>query len=152
MPNGTATAFAMPTTIWPVAMRIARSSPQAREAMLTARSIVLCAIGGAVLAILATLISVFQPPSPLGEDTYGTRAYGYKAVYETMSALGIEQQRESAPPSQATAKTDTYVLWAPQPNFVQMEPVYLERLRQWVRDGGRIVLSPQANRDRPQIA
>jgi hypothetical protein len=120
--------------------------------MLTARSIVLCAIGVAVLSLFATLVSIFQPPSPLGEDTYGTRAYGYKAVYETIAALGIDQRRESAPPSDATAKTDTYVLWAPQPNFVQMEPVYLERLRQWVRGGGRIVLAPQAKRDRPELA
>jgi hypothetical protein len=119
--------------------------------MLTARSIVLCAIGGAVLVLFATLVSIFQPPSQLREDSYGTRAYGYKAVYETITALGIDQQRESAPPSGATAKTDTYVFWAPQPNFVRMEPVYLERLRQWLRDGGRIVLSPQATRDRPEI-
>ena len=117
--------------------------------MLTARSVLIVAISLAVIALLGGLISLLQPPDQggLGMDTYGTRALGYRAVFDTLTALDFDQRRELGPPNATELSNSTLVLWSPQHDLVQIEPVYLERLRQWLRNGGRIVVAPQAKRD-----
>src|SRR5262245_61157000 len=113
--------------------------------MLTARSVVIAVIVVAVLSFIGALVSLLRPPDQggLGTDSYGTRAHGYRAVFDTLDALGVKVQRGLAPPNETVGPESTLVLWGPLDDLVQIEPVYMQRLRQWVRDGGRLVLAPQ---------
>src|SRR4051812_25208979 len=149
MPSGMAPASARLAIIRPVGLPTPRFAARARCCMLSARSVVVTAIVVAVLALLGSLISLLRPPDQggLGADTYGTRATGYKAVFDTLAELGIDQQRGLAPPSEMLGKETTIVLWGPQSDLVQVEPVYLGRFSQWVRNGGRLIIAPQPLRD-----
>jgi hypothetical protein len=117
--------------------------------MLTARSVLVITVSLAVLALVGGLISLLQPPDRggLGRDTYGTKAEGYRALFDTLTELKFDQRRELAPPNAADLAGATLVLWSPDPDLVQIEPVYLARLRQWIRSGGRVVVAPQAVRE-----
>jgi hypothetical protein len=117
--------------------------------LLTARSILITAIAIAILALVGSLISFLQPPDQggLGMDTYGTRAQGYRAAFETLQELNFDVSRALNPPNDTVDQTTTLVLWAPQNDLVQIEPIYLQRLRQWIRNGGRLIVAPQAKRD-----
>ncbi len=70
--------------------------------MLTGRSVLIAAVIVAVLAGLGSIVSLLQPPDSngLGSDTYGTRAAGFKAVFNLLSELGVEQQRGLGPPTE----------------------------------------------------
>ena len=108
--------------------------------MLTARSVLIITVSLAVLALVGGLISLLQPPDRggLGRDTYGTKADGYRALFDTLTELKFDQRRELAPPNAADLGGATLVLWSPDHDLVQIEPVYLARLRQWIRSGGRV--------------
>ena len=57
--------------------------------MLTGRSVLIFAIILAVLSLLGMVVSLMQPPDRegLGSDSYGTRARGYKAVFDLLEEL-----------------------------------------------------------------
>src|SRR5690348_7446539 len=101
--------------------------------MLTGRTVILAAIVLATLSLLGSLVSMLQPPDQdgLGIDTYGTRALGYKGVFDTLRELRIEVRREFGPPSEKASKHNTLVLWGPQSDLIDVEPTYLQRMRQW---------------------
>jgi hypothetical protein len=117
--------------------------------MLTGRTVIIAAIVLAALSLLGSMISMLQPPDQdgLGIDTYGTRALGYKAVYDTLRELGVDERREFGPPSEKANKNTTLVLWGPQSDLIDVEPTYVRRLRQWIRSGGRLVIAPDPNRE-----
>jgi hypothetical protein len=117
--------------------------------MLSGRTVIIAAVTLAALSLLGSLISMLQPPDQdgLGNDTYGTRALGFKAVYDTLRELGVEEHREFGPPSERANQQSTLVLWGPQSDLVNAEPTYLRRLRQWIRGGGRLVIAPDPNRE-----
>lgn len=117
--------------------------------MLTARSVIITVVVLATLSILGSLISLLQPPDGdgLGIDTYGTRALGYKAVFDTLAELGYEERRELSPPTEAISKNSTLVIWGPLTDLASSEPTYLWRLRQWIRHGGRLIIAPLPNRE-----
>ena len=99
----------------------------------------------AVLALIGSLISLLQPPDHggAGADTYGTRAYGYREAFDTLAELKLDVRRALGPPSEAVDETTTLVLWAPENDLINVEPVYLKRLRDWVQHGGRLIVAPQ---------
>ncbi len=117
--------------------------------MLTARSVLIMAVAVAVLAGIGALVSLLHSPDSngLGSDTYGTRASGFKAVFDLLAQFGVEQQRRLAPPTEMIETNTTLVIWSPEIDLVDVEPTYLHGLRQWVRSGGHIVIAPQASRD-----
>jgi len=112
--------------------------------MLTARSVVITVIAVAVLSIIGTCLSLLRSPgsSGLGGDTYGTRAHGQQAVFEVLSELNIPVERQLLPPTAALDRQVTLVFWAPNHNLVQLEPAYLQKVSEWVRSGGRVVVAP----------
>jgi hypothetical protein len=117
--------------------------------MLTARSVIITVIVLVIVSLASATISLLKSPdrSGLGSDSFGTRAGGYRAIFDTLGDLGYDIQRGLLPPSERLDDVATVILWAPLDDLVQVEPVYFERLAKWVGSGGRVVLAPQARRE-----
>jgi hypothetical protein len=117
--------------------------------MLTGRSVLITAIIIAAISLVATVISLLGPPdrNGLGADTYGTRAQGYRAAFDTFDELGFDVRRGLAPPTESVELGTTLVLWDLDQALVEAEPVYLEKLRQWIRNGGRLIVAPPSQRE-----
>lgn len=83
------------------------------------------------------------------KDSYGTRFYGCRAIFDTLRHLGLPAERTLTPPDQAAARATrrlagnavTLILWSPSPSMVAIEPEYLKHLRPWVENGGRLVIA-----------
>ena len=112
--------------------------------MLTARNVLIVVVVVAVVSLIGAVYSLLQPPGQdgLGDDTYGTRAHGQRALFETLEELDVPVDRVLIPPTQVLDRQITLVLWGPHPKLVKIEPVYLRRISEWVRDGGRVVVAP----------
>ncbi len=112
--------------------------------MLTARSIVITTIVIAVLSIVGGCLTMLRTPDHggLGRDSYGTRAYGHRALFEILKELDVPVRRRLAPPTAKIDKHTTLVFWASDAYFVQLEPAYLKPIADWVRAGGRVVVAP----------
>lgn len=112
--------------------------------MLTARSVVIATMTVAVVSLIASCLSLMRSLDSGGaaSDSYGTRAQGYRALFETLHELQVPVERVHVPPSDALAKPVTLVLCAPHADLVQLEPVYLRQVRKWVENGGRVVVAP----------
>ena len=111
--------------------------------MLSARTVITVVVVIFVLSVLATVHSMMRPPDQqgLGADSYGTRAHGYRALYEILAALGASEERALQPPSGVLDRSATLILWAPDDELVGNEPVYLQRVARWIHDGGRAVVA-----------
>lgn len=113
--------------------------------MLTARSVILAIVVAALLSVLGAMISLFwggDRQSTVGRDSYGTRTNGYQAVYELLEELDYHTDRSLIPAAPSNSTSTSYVLWSPQHRLVQTEPSYFTKLAQWVREGGRLVVTP----------
>lgn len=112
--------------------------------MLTARNVILATVIVAVVSVVAAVVSLMRPPGSdgAGGDSYGTRAHGQKALYDTLRALRVPVERSPIPPGGMLRDDTTLVLWGPHPKLVSVEPVYLRRVAEWVRRGGRVVVAP----------
>lgn len=112
--------------------------------MLTARNVVVLTIAIAVVSLASVCISLMQPPDSggLAGDSFGTRAHGQRALYETLSELGVRVERLLVPPTEALARDTTLVFWRPHFNLVNIEPAHLHAIAEWVRQGGRVVVAP----------
>lgn len=111
--------------------------------MLTARHVVTAVLAIAALTIVAMGISLWRSlePSPLGADSYGTRAHGQRGAFELLSDLQVPVERSLLPPDGNWQRPTTLVLWQPHESLIQMEPAYLARVAEWVRAGGRLVVA-----------
>jgi len=116
--------------------------------MLTGRTVIVLVVLVAALSLLGATVSLLRPPDRggLAEDSYGTRADGYRAIFEILAALGIDVQRGLGPPDATANAGSTLVLWAPDAELVRTEPTYLQRVGQWVKQGGRVVIALPAER------
>lgn len=115
--------------------------------MLTARSVILAILVTAVLTATASLVSLFwggESYSNLGRDSYGTQADGYRAVHDLLDALDFQTSRAFVPSLPPNPRKTSYVLWDPRDYYVQTEPSYLNQLAEWVRAGGRLVVTTSA--------
>lgn len=112
--------------------------------MPSVRSIILLAVLIVLLSVTIGALSMLQPPDSggMGGDTYGTRAHGFRALFEILSELDVPVRRRLRPPAAAMPTGSTLVFLAPHPNLVGVEPAYLQALHDWVRLGGRIVVAP----------
>lgn len=112
--------------------------------MLTSRNVIIAAVAISTLSLLAALISVLasSPGSGgRGKDSYGTRAFGYRGLFETMDELGWTVRREIAPPTGELDTDDTLVFLEPHSEMAIGEPAYLHDIRDWMERGGRVVVA-----------
>ncbi len=113
--------------------------------MLTARSVILAIVAVALLSVVGALISLMwgdDGRNVIGGNSYGVRANGYRAVYELLDELDYQAERSLVPMLNGDPTSISYVLWNPKARLVQTEPAYFASLAQWVREGGRLVVSP----------
>lgn len=117
--------------------------------MVSVRSAIVSAILLFVMAIGFSIINMTKTPDSGGfnNDSFGTRGRGFRALYETFDELDIAVQRELAPPGAKSFPEGTYVILEPSPIMAGTEPSYLQNLRAWVEEGGRIVIAPSVARD-----
>ncbi len=110
--------------------------------MPSVRSLILLSVLILVLSLLAAWWSLLQPPDSggMGQDSFGTRSYGYRAIYEVLNELGIETRRQFSPPS-PDPNQSTIVMINPDTALAAVEPTYLQSLLPWVEAGGRLVVS-----------
>lgn len=110
--------------------------------MLSTRSLILLAAGLLLACVIVGAIALTRPPDSggAGTDSYGTRAYGFRALHDTLNEVGVETIRQLHPPS-APRLGETLVLIAPSPEIVGSEPAYLKSLMPWVESGGRMVVA-----------
>lgn len=119
--------------------------------MLNARNVIVAAVGIVVLSTVVSVLHWIGPPdrNGMGDDSYGVRALGYRAVFETLERLDVPVQRQLVPSDRLPEETATLILWAPELDFVSNEPAPLRRVADWVREkGGRLVLAPPDPRAR----
>jgi hypothetical protein len=96
---------------------------------------------------------LLRPPDSGGAaaDSYGTRRSGQRGIYETLSELGVPVARRVEPPGRDLPPGTTLVLWGPDEQLVSQEPRHLQRLGDWVRGGGRVVLAGTQQLNRPLL-
>lgn len=112
--------------------------------MLTPRNVILASIAVLAISLVWGVISLLGEPDSGGRglDSYGVRREGQRGLYETLHELGLPVRRSVEPPGNGLPATCTVVLWGPQANLVAFEPRHLQRLAEWVNNGGRVVVSP----------
>jgi hypothetical protein len=121
--------------------------------MLSSRNVILVVVLLAVVSVAWAAISLLLPPDSNGmaPDSYGTQASGLRGLYETLTELHVPVQRGLVPPTAFLGKARCLLLWTPDPILVDMEPEYLERIKEWVRAGGRLVLVPPLDKDTVRV-
>ncbi|MFO0948299.1 MAG: DUF4350 domain-containing protein [Planctomycetota bacterium] len=78
-----------------------------------------------------------------GLDSHGVRAYGQRGLYETFERLGVPVQRITANPEPFLQDKGTIAYLGPLNPLLENEPGYLERVAAWVKEGGRVLISPR---------
>jgi hypothetical protein len=111
--------------------------------MLNTRNVVSAAVLLTVASLLGALLAFLRPPGGgLGIDTYGTRAHGYRGLYDILAELKIPVERANVPPTRVLKRDMTLALLEPSPELVSIEPMYLHAISKWVREGGTVVVAP----------
>jgi hypothetical protein len=112
--------------------------------MFTARRVILLTIAIAVLSTVGSLLSLLQSldRGGKGDDSYGTQARGYRALYEILGELHVPVERGLAPPTSYIDRAVTLVFWGSYPAHVRIEPAYLQKVAAWVKAGGLAVIAP----------
>ncbi len=120
--------------------------------MLNARNILALTIVIAVVSLAWGCLELARPPDSggMGSDSYGTRAYGQRGLFEILNDLRIPVERILGPPTGVVGRDVTLVLWKPDPDLVDLEPAYLRALSRWVENGGRVVVAPDERRAAPR--
>ena len=116
--------------------------------MPSVRSVILLAVLLLVVSVVAAFAALFRTPDSdgMGQDSYGTRGFGFRAIHDVLSELEIPTRRSFSPPDPGDT-TQTIVLLQPDATIAGTEPAYLHRLRAWVERGGRLVITlPRGDR------
>ncbi|WP_437206126.1 DUF4350 domain-containing protein [Planctomicrobium sp. SH664] len=111
--------------------------------MLIARNAILTAVGVTILCLVLGVLALLRPQSANGTgfDSFGTKAYGFRGLYELLEELHIPVRREVAPPHPSELGASTLVLLGPSDELINVEPAYLSQLVTWVEAGGRLVIA-----------
>ncbi|MGE3316163.1 MAG: DUF4350 domain-containing protein [Planctomycetaceae bacterium] len=114
--------------------------------MLNARNVVITVVVIGVVSIVAACVSLIGDPTGggLGIDSYGTRAHGYRGLFEVLEELKVPVERSTAPPKKILDREITIALLEPNAVITSTEPVYLTAIGEWVRHGGRLVVGPSS--------
>ncbi len=110
--------------------------------MLSTRNAITAVVALTVLSIGATVYNLTQPPDGggLGRNSYGTRAHGHRAIYETMEKLNLPVRRSHFPPPVGLEAGDHLVMIGPNQRLVEHEPEHLRRTAEWVNAGGQMLV------------
>lgn len=122
--------------------------------MLTPRHVIFASIIVLTISLVWGVISLMGDPDSggRGADSYGLRRDGHRALFETLTELGLPVRRSVEPPGGRQSVDRTIVLWGPQPMLVAYEPRHLHRLVEWVREGGRVVVAPSPPLDMMMVS
>jgi len=112
--------------------------------LLQARNAILAALALLVLTIVLVSVETLRPSDSggLARDSFGTRAHGYRALFELLEELDLQVARSVSPPSADLSPQHTVVLLEPDPDLLAFEPRYVHALMDWVATGGRLVVAP----------
>lgn len=110
--------------------------------MPSVRSLILLSVLILVVSIAASSRSLLQAPDSdgMGRDSYGTRGYGFRAVFEVLDELDVPVRRGLAAPT-PDPTINTLVLLAPNQPLCEREPAYLTSLLPWIDRGGRLIIA-----------
>lgn len=110
--------------------------------MPSVRSLIQITVAVAVLSLILAWVNLLEAPDShrTGRDTFGTRAWGYRAVFEMLDEIGAPVERRLRPPV-PNPEADTVVFLNPDPWICGTEPAYLQSLRDWIEGGGRVVVA-----------
>ncbi len=111
--------------------------------MPSVRSLIILSVTVLVISLVGASLSLLRPPDSggTGRDSYGTRGYGFRAIYEVLSELDVTINRHLAPPK-PDLDAATLALLAPDARLVDVNPTYLQSLDPWIRQGRRLVVAP----------
>ena len=111
--------------------------------MLTPRNAIITVVTLAAVSLLVSVIQLMQPPDSDGKgwDSYGTRAFGQRALFEIVEELGVPVSRGLMPPLGYLGPDVCMAFLDPDPRMVNAEPEYLRRVADWVAEGGTVVLA-----------
>lgn len=111
--------------------------------MLTPRNFITLTVAIAVFSIVSLCWSMLQTPDGGGmrADSYGTRAIGYRALFETLDELGVPVRRELGPPRASDLDDSLFVMWAPKIQLINADPEWLRQLQTWLKQGGQAVVA-----------
>ncbi len=114
--------------------------------MLTPRNAIITVVTLAVVSLLVSVIQLTRPPDSDGKgwDSYGTRAFGQRALFEILEELGVPVSRGLMPPLGYLGPDVCMAFLDPDPNLANAEPEYLRRAADWVAEGGTVVLAAPA--------
>lgn len=114
--------------------------------MLTARKVVLTVIAIAVLSLLTSVASIiFRRYPDTKADSYGVYAPGYQALFEILDELGYAVERGISPPDRSLNQKGVLLFLGSSPDIVENEPVYLHRVGEWVKAGGKVIVTPDVD-------
>ncbi len=116
--------------------------------MPSVRSIILISVSVFAISLVIACFSMLRDPDSngMGTDSYGTRAHGFRGLFETLEELGISVVRELPPPSAELPTDQTLAFLSPINNLVDLEPAYLHALHDWIERGGRVVIAPSSTK------
>src|ERR1700677_2277929 len=120
------------------------------ERMLTTRNVVTLVIAVSVISLVSACVSLIGSPTSgvTGRDSFGTHAYGYRGLFETLETLHVPVERELVPPDGRASRELTLAIFEPDPVIVTSEPAYLHRVAAWVEAGGTVVVAPSVTKPR----
>ncbi|HXY35434.1 MAG TPA: DUF4350 domain-containing protein [Planctomycetaceae bacterium] len=116
--------------------------------MLTTRNVVTVVILVVLISLVSACISLLGSPTSgvAGRDSYGTHAFGFRALYETLQELNVPVERELLPPDGLLNREITLAIFEPDPVIVTSEPAYLHAVARWVENGGTVVVAPAVSK------
>lgn len=122
--------------------------------MLNARNFTLLAVFVAIASIAGMMLRLLQPPDRdgRGRDSYGTRWYGHRGIFDLLEALGANVERGLVPPTGYLREDTQLVFWAPDEMMARIEPEYLARVSEWIHEGGSIVIAPVHPSERDEFS
>lgn len=116
--------------------------------MLSARTVIAGVVALVVVSLTSGLWMVLASTpgdDGWGADSLGVRARGFRGAHDTLLALGVPVERQLIPSVSADDLDSTYVLWAPLDAIMQTEPAHLAELAAWVKRGGRLTVTAEAD-------
>jgi Domain of unknown function (DUF4350) len=123
--------------------------------LLTARNAILAVSVVFAVSLIWACVDMLHPNDSggMGHDSYGTRADGFRGLYETLEELHVPVNRGLAPPRSKDDYTHTLALLGPDRQLLLFEPKYLKATLAWVDAGGRLVVAPSQRKglvDQPE--
>jgi len=111
--------------------------------LLSARNAILAVVVLMFVSIGATVYNLTRPPDGdgLGENSYGTRAHGHRALVDSLKRLGRPTDRSMIPPPSGVTQDHLLAMIAPDPGMLRREPEHLRRTADWVERGGHLLMA-----------